>query len=182
MVDLMHRPGDARPRDHHSPGQHPYPSTGPRIHEHNPRQATGRRRRDFSPFIVVCSAIWQKGFFLIAQEVCEVNQWPPRGQKGLDKPGAVHYLLGSLAVLTFAQEEPNMESGAAAFIGMGLAALGFAGASIGIGMVFSTMIESVARQPEAEAKIGKYVWIGFALVETVALYGLVVAFLIMGLR
>ncbi|OGW60581.1 MAG: ATP synthase F0 subunit C [Nitrospirae bacterium RBG_16_64_22] len=75
-----------------------------------------------------------------------------------------------------------MEAGAAAFIGMGLAALGFAGAGIGIGLIFSKMIESVARQPAAEGKLGKYVWIGFALVETTALYGLVVAFIIMGSR
>jgi len=75
-----------------------------------------------------------------------------------------------------------MESGAAALIGMGLAAAGFAGAGIGIGMVFSKMIEAVARQPEAEARVSKYAWIGFALVETIALYGLVVAFLILGLR
>jgi F-type H+-transporting ATPase subunit c len=42
------------------------------------------------------------------------------------------------------------------------------------------MIEAVARQPEAEAKTGKYMWIGFALVEAIALYGLVVAFIIFG--
>jgi len=75
-----------------------------------------------------------------------------------------------------------MDAKAAALIGMGLAAAGFAGAGIGIGMVFSKMIESVARQPESEARISKYVWIGFALVETIALYGLVVAFIILGLR
>jgi len=75
-----------------------------------------------------------------------------------------------------------MDAKAAAFIGMGLAALGFAGASIGIGMVFSTMIAAVARQPEAEGKVAKYMWIGFALVEAIALYGLVIAFIIMGMR
>lgn len=75
-----------------------------------------------------------------------------------------------------------MDASAAALVGMGLAAAGFAGAGVGIGMVFSKMIEAVARQPAAEAKISKYVWIGFALVETTALYGLVVAFLIMGMR
>ena len=44
------------------------------------------------------------------------------------------------------------------------------------------MIEAVARQPEAEGRVGKYMWIGFALVEAIALYGLVIAFIIMGLR
>ena len=38
----------------------------------------------------------------------------------------------------------------------------------------------LTRQPEAEARVGKYMWIGFALVEAIALYGLVIAFIIMG--
>jgi F-type H+-transporting ATPase subunit c len=75
-----------------------------------------------------------------------------------------------------------MDSTAAALIGMGLAAVGFAGSGIGIGYIFGKMIESVARQPEAEAKVGKYMWIGFALVEAIALYGLVIAFIIMGMK
>lgn len=74
-----------------------------------------------------------------------------------------------------------MDSTAAALIGMGLAAVGFAGSGVGIGYIFGKMIESVARQPEAEAKVGKYMWIGFALVEAIALYGLVIAFIIMGI-
>ncbi len=65
-------------------------------------------------------------------------------------------------------------------IGMGLAAAGMAGAGVGIGMIFSKLIESVARQPEAEPVLSKYAWIGFALVETIALYALVVAFIILG--
>jgi len=66
-------------------------------------------------------------------------------------------------------------------IGMGLAAAGMAGAGVGIGLIFSKMIEAVARQPEAEPILSKYAWIGFALVETIALYALVVAFIIMGM-
>ncbi len=74
-----------------------------------------------------------------------------------------------------------MDSTAAALIGMGMAAVGFAGSGIGIGYIFGKMIESVSRQPEAEARVGKYMWIGFALVEAIALYGLVIAFIIMGM-
>src|SRR5713226_5130230 len=75
-----------------------------------------------------------------------------------------------------------MDAASAALIGMGLAAAGFAGAGVGIGYVFGKMIEAVARQPEAEGRVGKYMWIGFALVEAIALYGLVIAFIVMGLR
>ncbi len=73
-----------------------------------------------------------------------------------------------------------MDATAAAFIGMGLCAMGFFGAAIGIAYVFAKTIETVGRQPNAEARVAKYCWIGFALVEAVALYGLVLAFLIMG--
>ena len=75
-----------------------------------------------------------------------------------------------------------MDSAAAGLIGMGCAAAGFAGAGVGIGYIFGKMIEVVARQPEAEARVTKYMWIGFALVEAIALYGLVIAFINMGLR
>lgn len=63
-------------------------------------------------------------------------------------------------------------------VGAGMAALGFPGAAVGISLIFVKMIESVARQPAAEPKLTKYVWIGFALVETVALYGFVIAMVI----
>lgn len=78
------------------------------------------------------------------------------------------------------EETETMDASAAALVGMGLAAAGFAGAGVGIGYIFGKMIEAVARQPEAEARVGKYMWIGFALVEAIALYGLVIAFIIMG--
>ena len=73
-----------------------------------------------------------------------------------------------------------MDAAAMVPIGMGLAAAGMAGAALGIGMIFSKMIEAVARQPEAEPTLAKCAWIGFALVETIALYALVIAFIIMG--
>ncbi|MDX8401225.1 MAG: ATP synthase F0 subunit C [Mariprofundaceae bacterium] len=73
-----------------------------------------------------------------------------------------------------------MDIQSASLIGMGLAAVGMAGSGIGIGYIFGKMIEAVARQPEAEPILSKYAWIGFALVEAIALYALVLAFIIMG--
>ena len=46
-----------------------------------------------------------------------------------------------------------MELGAAALIGMGLCAAGFAGAAIGIGYIFAQTIETVGRQPNAESRV-----------------------------
>lgn len=73
-----------------------------------------------------------------------------------------------------------MESAAASLIGMGLAAVGFAGSGIGLGTLFGKTIEAIARQPGAESQVSKYIWIGAAFVEAIALYGLVIAFIIMG--
>ena len=72
-----------------------------------------------------------------------------------------------------------MDATAAAFLGMGLCAAGFFGAALGIAYVFAKTIETVGRQPNAEARVAKYCWIGFALVEAVALYALLISFLIL---
>ena len=72
-----------------------------------------------------------------------------------------------------------MEPQAGALLGMGLCALGFFGAAIGVGMIFSKMIETVGRQPNAEPKLTKFLWIGFAFVEQFGLFSFVIAILLM---
>lgn len=68
---------------------------------------------------------------------------------------------------------------AAKLIGAGLAVIGLSGVGVGIGNVFSSFISSVARNPAAQAKVFPYTMLGFALVEAVALYALLIAFLIL---
>jgi F-type H+-transporting ATPase subunit c len=51
--------------------------------------------------------------------------------------------------------------------------LGAIGAGVGIGMIFSKVIESVTRQPEMREEITSIQWLGFALTEAVFFYGLV---------
>jgi len=63
-------------------------------------------------------------------------------------------------------------------IGAGLAAMTGIGAGIGIGIATSKATEAVARQPEAEGRITKLLILGCALAESTAIYGLVVALLI----
>ncbi len=63
-------------------------------------------------------------------------------------------------------------------IGAGLAVLAGAGAGIGIGIATSKATEAVARQPEAEGKITKSLLLGAALAEATAIYGFVIALLI----
>src|ERR1700722_8934587 len=48
----------------------------------------------------------------------------------------------------------------------GLAAIG---PGVGIGLIFSKFIESVSRQPEAQGRVTGFLWIGFALTESLAL-------------
>jgi F-type H+-transporting ATPase subunit c len=62
-----------------------------------------------------------------------------------------------------------------AAIGAGLVALG---AGFGIGKIGSAAMESIARQPEAGGKIQTAMIIASALIEGVALFGVVVCLLI----
>ena len=70
-------------------------------------------------------------------------------------------------------------------IGAGIAVLTGIGAGLGIGKATSSAVdatgrasEAVARQPEAESKISKSLLLGCALAEATAIYGFVIALLI----
>ena len=63
-------------------------------------------------------------------------------------------------------------------IGAGLAAITGIGAGIGSGIATGKATEAVARQPEAEGKISKLLLLGCALAEATAIYGFVVAILV----
>ena len=52
------------------------------------------------------------------------------------------------------------------------------GAAIGIGIATKAAVEAVARQPEADGSITKLLMLGAALAEGTAVFGLVVAILI----
>ena len=65
-----------------------------------------------------------------------------------------------------------------AAIGAGIAVLTGLGAGIGIGIATSKATDAIARQPEAESKISKMLLLGCALAEATAIYGFVVAILI----
>lgn len=65
-----------------------------------------------------------------------------------------------------------------AAIGAGIAVLTGIGAGLGIGIATSKATEAIARQPEAEGKISKALLLGCALAEATAIYGFVIALLI----
>ncbi len=63
-------------------------------------------------------------------------------------------------------------------IGAAVAVLTGTGAGIGIGIATSKAVEAIARQPEAESKISKALLLGCALAEATAIYGFVIALVI----
>ena len=72
-----------------------------------------------------------------------------------------------------------MDLASARMIGAGLATIALFGVGIGIGQIFSTLISTVGRNPSVQQRVFPYAIIGFALVEAVALYALLIAFLIL---
>jgi F-type H+-transporting ATPase subunit c len=72
-----------------------------------------------------------------------------------------------------------MDAAAAKLLGAGLAAIGVAGAGVGIGTIFAALVNSVARNPSARNQVFGLGILGFALTEAVALYALLISFLIL---
>ncbi|KAK3054014.1 hypothetical protein LTR09_004790 [Extremus antarcticus] len=60
-------------------------------------------------------------------------------------------------------------------LGMGQAAIGLGGAGIGIGLVFAALLSGVARNPAMKGQLFAYAILGFAFVEAIGLFDLMVA-------
>lgn len=67
---------------------------------------------------------------------------------------------------------------AAKYIGSGCATIGLAGAGVGIGTVFGHFLDSYSRNPSMRGVLFGYALFGFALTEAIALFALMMAFLI----
>jgi F-type H+-transporting ATPase subunit c len=65
------------------------------------------------------------------------------------------------------------------FIGAGLATISLAGTGVGIGTIFGSLITAIARNPNMSEELFAYAILGFALTEAIALFGLMMAFLIL---
>jgi len=72
-----------------------------------------------------------------------------------------------------------MELEAAKMIGAGLATIALSGVGVGIGLIFGNFVAGALRNPAAAPKVFGNVLLGFALTEAIALFALVVAFLIL---
>lgn len=72
-----------------------------------------------------------------------------------------------------------MDPTSAKLIGAGLAAIGLGGVGVGIGNIFGSLVNSIARNPASREQVFGIGILGFALTEAVALYALMVAFLVL---
>lgn len=68
---------------------------------------------------------------------------------------------------------------AAKLMGAGSALIALAGVGAGIGIVFGSLIQSAGRNPLMAKQLMGYALLGFALCESIALFTLLVAFLIL---
>ncbi|MDO5286187.1 MAG: ATP synthase F0 subunit C [Actinomycetia bacterium] len=68
-------------------------------------------------------------------------------------------------------------SGSINMIGYGIATMAPA---IGVAWIFSSVINGTARQPEARGAMMGTAWIGFAVVEALAIAGIALAFVLTG--
>lgn len=69
---------------------------------------------------------------------------------------------------------PMLIGGSLNAIGYGIGTLG---PGIGVAMIFSAVINGTARQPEAKSSMMSTAYIGFAVVEALALFGFALAFI-----
>ncbi|BBC80664.1 ATP synthase subunit c [Acetobacter orientalis] len=57
--------------------------------------------------------------------------------------------------------------------------IALAGVGIGLGNIFSTLVSSIARNPASRPHVFGLGMLGFALTEAIALFALLIAFLIL---
>lgn len=81
--------------------------------------------------------------------------------------------------MEFALQASQMSADSIKAIAMAIAAaVGVFGPALGIGMLVSRALEAIGRNPEASSKIQSTMILGIVFVEALAIFALVVAFII----
>lgn len=81
--------------------------------------------------------------------------------------------------MEFAMQASQMSADAIKSIAMAIAAgVGVLGPGIGLGILISKALEAIGRNPEAAGKVQATMFIGIAFTEALAIFALVVAFII----
>ena len=68
---------------------------------------------------------------------------------------------------------------AAKLIGASISTIALAGVGVGIGQIFGSLLTSVSRNPLESDNLFRFAILGFALTEAIALFALMMAFLIL---
>jgi F-type H+-transporting ATPase subunit c len=84
--------------------------------------------------------------------------------------------MGMQAKRAYSSEMANALVQVSQNLGMGTAAIGLGGAGVGIGLVFAALIQGVARNPSLRGQLFQYAILGFAFVEAIGLFDLMVCF------
>ena len=107
--------------------------------------------------------------------------WPPTSRYARDKRNVGKRNRRGIQERATEKRDENsrleMLEGAKS-MGAGAATIASAGAAVGIGNVLSSSIHSVARNPSLAKQSFGYAILGFALTEAIALFALMMAFLI----
>jgi len=64
-------------------------------------------------------------------------------------------------------------------LGGGLATIALAGVGNGIGIIFGSLVNAVSRNPNVSDTLFNYAILGFALTEAIALFTIMITFLIL---
>jgi F-type H+-transporting ATPase subunit c len=67
----------------------------------------------------------------------------------------------------------------AKLIGAGLASAGLGGAGVGIGIVFGSFINATARNPSLRSTLFSTTILGFAMVEAMGLFSIMLSFMLL---
>lgn len=67
----------------------------------------------------------------------------------------------------------------AKILAAGIAVSAIGGAGVGIGTVFGSLLTAVSRNPSMNQQLFSYAILGFALTEAIALFGLMMSFLLL---
>lgn len=71
-----------------------------------------------------------------------------------------------------------MDMSALKYVGAGLMSFGMLGAAVGVGYIFSALLNGIARNPSAGEQMQRMAFIGMALAEAMGLFAFVVAMLL----
>ncbi len=86
-------------------------------------------------------------------------------------------ILSALATVLAATPAPVIPNSLAVALAIGLGAIG---PGIGIGIAAGQAFNAIGRNPEAEPQIRINMFIGLAFAEAIAIYALIIAFLLSG--